>query len=685
MSAMVSPSPVRDESLEINLWKHRIRSRLESTDYVEWEKAKSSAKEFYAGRLADKGFVDEWQGDVVELNMWRRILVYFVDALYSNNPNFVTRPRQGVKSSQALKNASAVEAQIKYVWDETEMDDETRRTLKDAYFGNVSGAKWVWDQERELPTLRWIVGKIIVDPEAHGSLNRANWVAEECTMSVMRILQDGSIPVEKRQRYAQQLGIDPSSAVPAMLDRQKKVYYVISREGANPVSELEVFTGQKRPKKKLLVFVEDSFEYLYEAEDPYPWLNDDEYPIALLRIDEQPGEFIGSPMWSMLQSMISSLNWLMSYHLTDMRKKATDLIGVNKNIIKNPKSLGSKAHMDIVECDGDPRVATAPLDIGKTRQGTTLESANAVMTWLDRLAGTSEIVRGESSGRKTAEEARYLQQNSSLILKGPGVSLDKFIGTCVRYLGLSSLHYLPQFSRFIGVDGSIMTRVVQQGIDPMSGQPVQQIVEAPVDPSEAKGLGAVEFKDDFGKSYGFRDRGTQVSMGPMGPVFQHQQAGKVVKRGVDRLGDDVAVNWPTGPLEEIKRDLVFTFEAGSTRAEWRYDQQQAAFALLQTLGPIYQQAGFADQLYELLLVITKSSPLPDTDRLIPDREQFVSTFMGMMQAQQQAQQMQAAAQQQPAQEKQSDDSLKKEELAMKYELEHRRLDIEEKKVKQEKK
>lgn len=645
-------APTRDIAGEIKFWLGRIKARLDSEDYKEWSQTKTDAKNYYKGKLISDKDAADWGGDTVELNMWRRTLIYFVDALFSQNPNFVVRPRPGRDDDQTLAGAAAVEDFIRYLWTEMDVDDEARRTLKDAYIGNVAVAKWDWDAGRSLPRVRWMAGVLVVDPEAHGALNRAKWVAEEVSMTVLNILQDESFPLERRQAYAARLGITTADLGSKVFEKQKKVYHVHTREGCNPVASLDVLGGGKAygSKNKLFTVVEDWDELLNEADDPYPWLDSDEFPFALLRIDELPGEFIGSPIWQLLHSMVNALNWLMSYHLTDMKKKATDLIGVNKNIIKNPAQLTTRSHMEVVECDGDPKMAVAPLNIGKGDM-TSLQGAQAVMEWLDRIAGTSEIVRGEASTRKTAEEARYLQENSSLVLKGPGLAFDSFLESCVRLLGLSSLFYIPAFSSTVGPDGQVMTKakgVVQQpSVDPASGQQVMQPVEVlqdqPVPPEEAQSLGAVKWADDFGNDFGMRLPDTQASMGPMGPVLQHPSPGKVLRKGVDFfVGPNSASAWPQMPLEDVKRDMLLTFEAGSTRAGWRLDQQQAAKALLDVLGPLYQQAGFADQLYELILLMAKSSPLPDTHRLVPPRAVFVQTFQAMMQAQQ------MAAQQQPA-------------------------------------
>lgn len=684
----------RDIHAEVVFWRQRVKNRKEQEDYKEWEHLRKEAKNYYAGKLLDESDIKAWQdladgGYVVQNNMWRRIQSFFVDAIFSAQPNIAVRPTEGRQSDQTLKNASTVENWLRYVWRETKQRKETKRVLKDGWSSNIAAAKVDYDRARGLFRMRWLPHPLIVDPECHGDLSRAMWIAEEVTLPALRILQDETFPVETRKKLAEkwQGGISRSPA--QGMEAQKTLWYVYSREGTNPLGILDELTGQAAPvkgaKKKLIVVTDDLDEFLYEEDDPCPYLDEDEYPVAILCLDEQPGEWFGSPTWKMLKSLIDSINWLVSFYVTDMKKKATDIILVNKAIYKGQVSdLTSASHMSAFLVDGDPNQASARLNIGKGDM-TTIQGAEALHEWLARISGFNEVAQGESSGRKTAEEARYLQQNTSLVTKGSNQALDDFIEECARLIGLASLYYIPQFSWAIGPDGTVMTQAVQAvpvmdpmgmpAADPQTGQPVEQMqaVLVPVDPEKAKEVGAVRFMQHADGSImtadelmpdaadlGMRMPETTWTMTPDAldvdgnvipgvPMFQHAEAGKVLRRGIDFfLGAEQAMNWPVAPLEDVKRDLMFSFEAGSTRADFRYDQQQAAIMALNLLGPIYQQTGAFDQLYELLVTITKALPLANTERLVPPRDQFLQNMQAAFMAAQQAQAMGAQQQQMQA-------------------------------------
>jgi len=189
----------------------------------------------------------------------------------------------------------------------------------------------------------------------------------------------------------------------------------------------------------------------------------------------------------------------------------------------------------------------------------------------------------------------------------------------------------------------------QMGVNPdgspAMSPPSQTLVPVPVMPEEAEQVGAVDMQQ-----YGYRLPDTQVlesepTLDPMTgmlvqppPQFQHEQAGKVVRKGVDYfLGVETAAKWPKQKFEDVKRDLLFSFEAGSTSATFRNDQQQAATLALQTLGPILERSSSWGEIHELISDVSNSLPLSNPDRRIPTREAFI----GAMQAAQMAQQMAA--------------------------------------------
>jgi len=634
----------QDERAEVAFWRGRIERRKQQKDFTEWESIKKQAREFYKGNLLEQADRADWGGDTVELNMWRRIYSFFVDAVFSTNPNISVRPAVGRSDERTLAAASSVQSFLEYVWREKKQKQECKRALKDAWFGNISSAKMDFDSARGLWAFRWMPGLLIVDEQCHGDLSRAMWIAEEISMPIIRILRDDTFPRERRARLAERWGSSVSRLGDGGLDSSKKLYYVYTREGSNPPGVINELLGGgslggNRPEagetalKKLMVICEDFDEFLYEADNPCPYLDEDEYPVSIIHIEELPGDWYGSPPWKALQAMINALNWLMTYHIQDMKKKATDIILVNKQIVKNPNKLVSDAHMTIEPVDGDPNAASARLNIGKGDM-TALASAEQIMNWLDRISGFNEISRGESTGRKTAEEARYLQQNSSLVSKGPTQALDQFIEEVLRQIALASIYYIPQWSRKIGPDGSVVTSQVQDVQNPLTGAVDQ--VPGNVDPDEARSLGA-EVITGF-EQYGLKMPGTEISADPITgiPSFSHPNAGITIRRGTDFFcGPGVASGWPTQKLDDVKRDLLMSFESGSTRADFRYDQQQAAMGAMQLLGGIYTQNGFGEQMYELILSYTRSLPLSGTDKLVPPREMFVQAIRQAAMAQQQ--------------------------------------------------
>lgn len=652
---LVPPTAPQADPEKVRYWLNEIRGRKGAEDWKKWEETKKRAKSFYKGDLIDQIDRDEWQDDTVEFNMWRRILVYFVDAIYSAFGNIAVRPQEGRTSADSLEQAFALEAFLKYVWNETKQRVEAKRTLKDAYFGNVAASKTDYDRARGLWRQRWCSGPLIVDGQAHGDICRAMWVAEEVRLPKRRVLADDTFSVEVRRILMQKWGMDVANTQNAHSGKNPgegltTLYYVYSREGANPLSILSELKGepvQEQAKKVLLVICEDCADYvLLEEPEPCPYLDEDEFPFPLLILDEMPGEWFGSPVWEMLESPINFINWLLTYFRTTAKKAAQTPILANKEAFAGtkttPQSIVSGANLEIHEVSGDPSKALFPVTL-TTADVAAMQKAEAVLNWLDRMSGVNEVARGESSGRKTAEEFRGLQQNTALVTKGPAQSLDAYLEESVRQVALASIYYIPAFSRVIGPDGVVMTSMSQKvpvmGMDPMTGMPMpqlgpdgqpmleRQVVPIPAPADEAISLGAMEFTLPFTEqSFGLRMPDTQVEMTAEGvPLFTHPSPGKVLRRGIDHyVGVEIAKKWPTMPLEDVKRDLVFSFEAGSTHAAYRFDQMQAGMGVINLLGPLLEKYGFASQLYDAFLSYTKALPLSEAMRFLPPREEFVS-------------------------------------------------------------
>ena len=694
------PKKPRDTLTEVVFLKKRIEARKTAEDFVEWDKLRKDAKKFYKGDLLDESDVKSWEGDegggvIVQVNMWRRILSFMVDAVFSMTPNIVTRSREGRQTDEMLASASSVEAMLKYVWDEMKQQPEVRRVLKDAWFGNIAAAKITYDKKRGLFGGRWCPGMLVVDAECHGDLRRAMWAAEEMSLPALQILRDETFPREKRAKLAEKW---QGLANRTDGETLKKIWYVYTREGANPWSILSDLLGEEgeeeeATKKKLLVICEDFDDYLLEAPDPCPYLDEDEIPYPILVLDEMPGELYGSPFWKMLKGLIDAINWLLTFFTTSMKKQATNITLVNKNIFKGRLSeFTGASNAEALFCDGDPSQATARVDLGKGDLSS-LTAAEGLHDWLAKISGFNEVAQGESTGRKTAEEARYLQQNTSLVTKGASQSLDAFIEEWLRMLALATIYYIPQFSWVIGPDGQVMTGQVQdvpQGVDPATGQPVmgKGVVPVPVAPEMAQEVGAKAWDDGSVRMPDTQVETTEPSVDELGqpvagvPMFTHERAGEVLRKGVDFfIGQEKAMAWPTGKLEDVKRDLDFSFEAGSTRADFRNDQQQAATMALQVLGPMLQQAGGFEQMYEFMVAITKSLPLSNTDRLIMPRAQFIQGMGAAMQAAQMANQPPAEAPEgppppNPAEEAKvkGDQELKKYEIDTKAAIEREKIE-----------
>jgi hypothetical protein len=653
------PGEERDEQQEVALWKSWIKRRQNAEDFTEWKKCVDEAKKFYKGDTSDDPETNNWQGPTVKVNLWRRIQTYFVDAIFSAYPNLSVRPAQGRENPETLGAASAVEAMVMYSYRETKMRAELKRVLTRAWSDGISQAKVDLDPNRGIFRLRWTPGLFLVDGQAHGDLSRGMWTAEEVKVSRMAVLRDKMFPLAKRKALAGAFAAKTGGEGAQGYDSETTLWYVYSRAGTNPMAALETLTGgdddaeQVEPDdlgKVCFVICDEYDGFLYEAGDPCPWLDEDEYPYPVLKIDDVPGEWYPSPVWKMLSSLISAINWLLSFHIASMKRTASSFVLYNKTIVKNMPDIANAAHMSAHGVEGPPAQAASILDLGRSDMSM-LQGAEMIQGWLDQLSGYNEVARGESSGRKTAEEARYLQSNTSLVVKGPSQSFDDFMEESFRQIGLASVYYIPAFSWSIGPGGEIMTQAMQevppqpQGMDPMTGQPImsppsQTLVPVPVTPEEAAQVGAVDMEQ-----YGYRLPDTQVleadpTVDPLTgmlvqppPQFQHPQAGKVVRKGVDYfLGVETAAKWPKQKFEDIKRDLLFSFEAGSTRASFRQDQQTAATNALNLMGPILEKAGAFGEIHELLSDISNSLPLANPDRRIPTRENFV----GAMQAAQQA-------------------------------------------------
>lgn len=690
-----------DETQLVRLWRKRVEDRKGQDDFKENEKYKAEAKKCGKNDILDDDDVKSWEGasttadaPIVQVGLWPRIRAYYVDAIFSNNPNLSFRPNEGRSSPETLKQSAAVEAMVKYIWEQCKQQPEARRALRDAWNSNVSVVEIVYDPARGLYRGRWVSGAFVPDGTCHGDLGMAYWVVKEMKLPVARILTDATFDKEKRLKLYEKWKPSLEKAETGGFEQVKTVYYICSREGVDPLAGVKELAGEipeGSPKKVLFAIVEGFDEFLFVAPDPYPYLDEDEYNTPVLTLAEEPGEWFGTPQWKMLKGLLQAINWLVTFHVAAMKKKATTVVLVNKTVWPaGADDLQGAAFMEGYYVNGDPRMAAMKLDLGSNDSGQ-LESAEKLFAWAERVSGFNQVAQGESSGRKTATEADSLQRNTALVVKGPSDSFDCFLNEWVRQLALATLYYIPQYSRTIGPDGMVMTQEVQaiptpmapapgpDGAppDPMAPPQVQDVptaVPVPAPPEDAKALGAIPWlMDETGQitheapvampgmpppqvqDFGLRMPDTQVEMtegtvqvdemgNPMEvpgvPIFTHPTPGKVLTKGVDYFCPGVAIDWPVfTDLDDVKRDLAFTFEAGSTRADWRHDKQQAAQAAITLLGPILQtMPGGFDALYELLQAYTQAMPNDNSDHFLPPREVFVQGMEAAMAAAQMAQQ-----------------------------------------------
>ena len=612
----LSPDSQANDQRQIKFWEERIKSAAKLPQYVEFRKTKQEAKQFYKG---DQISVEEraaWEGDTVQANLFRRTVNFMSETVYAQNPGIRVPPRRKMKTRwpDFENRVASVETHLKYIFEEENFDQLVRTVWKDSYFGNLAVAKIDFDQKRGLWRAKWVAGELICDPDAYGDLSRARWVAEKVELPRYRVWQDKTFDSEARKiiksrsnqgniSYSENLSggfgdIDEKSSY----NRDVEIlWYVYTKEGLDPIFDIDPISN------RLLVIAENCDRWLLNVENPTPYLDDDEYPYVILRLDELPGEFIGPAMWKNIDSICKSFNWAASYHMNDMRKTATRPIAYDKERLDDPQLLRSRKHMIPIPVSGDPKTVISPVDLGQADK-TIFDSVQFFSDLLDKIMGVENIARGEEGKTKTATESQILQANSNIIMRGSSRALDNFLNDLIRKIGLASLYYTPAFSVIEVSLGQYMTKLPVQmpvvdpisqlpQIDPTTGQPVLQM---------------------------------QLQMVPV------QSDGPV--KGIDYFhGDEVAMSWPVQlnqnyNFEEIKSDLDFRIEAGSSRIEKRMEKKQTALELFNTVGQIYFQMGLFDQYYEILNRLISAFDIEDIDKLLPPKEKFVQmSMMQMMQ------------------------------------------------------
>ena len=592
------------EATRVNFWKSRIESTAKLNTYQDFKRSKDSARAFFRGDFFSQDDKSKWEGDIVQANLFRRTVNFMVDAIYAQNPNIRVMLRR--KGSTLNAAAEILEEHLKYVFDEEDLRSEVRRTWKDAYFGNLSAAKLDFDRDRGLWRAKWVAGLLLCDPDARGDVSRARWIAEQVILPKYRVWQDETFDPEARQQIKDRsstsdisytdYGTTNESVSPDKNENKDAeiLWYVYTKEGLDPLAGKE----QGPARNRLIVICEGCDKLLLNIENPCPFLDNDEFPYAILRLDELPGEFIGPALWRLVEGIVVSFNWAASYHMSDMRKTASRPIAYDKNKIDDPdKAFKSRKHMVPVPCDGPPKDSVSPLDVGQADK-TIFDSVQFFRDLLDKITGIDDIARGEEGRTKTATESQILQQNSNIALKGPATAFDFFLNDLIRKLGLASLYYTPAFSVIETPQGLMTKQVIQMPVpvpDPMTGM-VNMVAQPQIIMVPAQGA-------------------TQPS------------------KGIDYFhGDEAAMMWPQLPFEEIKCELNFAIEAGSTRVERRLEKQRQVSELMQTLGVELGNLGFLGEKWELWNQYLEAFEVSNKAKILPPKDQFVMQGQMMMQA-----------------------------------------------------
>ena len=572
-----------------NKWWEYISRQLNGKASVDQASWKKKAVNWYTNKeqLTNRELTD-WDGDVVRGNLFQRDVDIIADSIWAQTPRFsVVSTLPDPKFQRA---AAAVETLARRSWEETRVNFEVETCFREAIFGNIAFIKLDYDKFRQLPSLKWVEGKIAIDPLGHGDIRRAKWIAEILERPLVDFMHDNSIPKGKRDEVLQVLA-SRSRDEKIDLEQTIKVAYIWSKVGTKP---WKTVTG-----RKLIVLTDVIEDVLLEDEWPWPFLDPDEFPIYMLRLKYLPGQLEGVTIFQLLEPLLKHYNWAASFSLADAKKAVQRKIIVSDRL-EDPQKLESGKHMEILKSSGDPSQSIHVQDFG--------DGSNIVYQTLqfckqmhDDQSGITNIVRGQSPGdRTTAEEARLLNRNSSILFQGVAKKLDDFLNEITHAYILSLLYYVPQWSRIVDMFGNVAVRSYSEVpiMDPMSGQISSQLqaVETPINPAEVKGL----------------------------PDHSERDPGYIIRPGVDAwVGVDHAIHWMEYDIEQLKRDFSFSVEAGSARAEHAMEEQRNTLTMLQSLGPIYLQFQCFEQYYELVKKFINSFRMRDNHRLIPPMEKFL--------------------------------------------------------------
>lgn len=660
----------------VNFWKERIKSASTLPAYEDFKKSKDAAREFYKGKFFTQKEIDAWDGDSVQANLFPRLVNFMIDSVYAEDPRISVGSRR--KSLSPIVPSSAMSApngalggampppgappmpmggapppppgkidpkafdilkdHLEYIFEEEQLRTEIKKILKDAFFGNIASAKIDFDKQRGIFRAKHVCGLLVLDPDARGDISRARWKAEQVVMPRYRVWQekmfDPKARAEIKQRSSKQISYSSNQTTAETLLHKVEnkdcevLWFIYTKEGISPTkygvnAEEDQQKMDGGSKSRLLVIAENYDGWLANIDDPTPFLDDDEFSYETIKWDEMPGEWLGVAPWELIKSIVGSYSWACSYHMSDMRMTAMRTLAYDKNKVDDPNAaLKSRKHQTMVGVDGTPKDCVLPLDKGQADK-TIFDSVGFFSNLLDKVTGVDEIARGEEGRTKTATESQILQQNSNIVLRGPSANLDNFLNNLVRKLALATLYYMPAFS--------IVPNPMLNPLDPMMpgmASPPKLLTRQPVQMPMMDPMTGMPAIDPMGQPI----MQQQIVTVPAPPEFQEPM------KGIDYFhGDEAATIWSTVkaiPHEELRCELQFKVEAGSTRAEKRLEKKQEATELLNTWGTELKTLGLHNQMWELWDQYLNAFQI-DKSKILPPKEQYMmrSQQMQMLQMQ----------------------------------------------------
>lgn len=518
-------------------------------------KAGEKSKAWYKGaeELFKKEFA-EWKGELVRGNLWQRDYDILHDSLWADDPRFsVTAEMDGFDAACASVEGMAMRA-----WQETTCFDDMDTAFGQALHENIAWVALDYDRHRQLPRIRWVDSFVAVDPMCKGMIKRAQWISEMMDRPLMDVYTDAAIPEPMREKilkaYTERAEkYDPECVV--------KMAYVWSKRGPEP------WAPKKLSGRKLIVICDKLDEPVLVEEWPWPFLDQDQFPLYMLRIKKVAGELEGITLFELFESLFRHYNWAVTFNLMTAKREAQKKILMNENAIRDKTEQDkvlSGRHLELIKGTGNMEEALHVVDFGN---GSDLvyKTAEFSKQVHDEQSGITDVQRGMPiGGRATAEEVRSVKSNGAITFQGIAKVLDQFSNQVIHDFVLAVCYYVPAWSRIVGMDGQLWTKVK----DLETGQLIDMLV------------GTEELE----------------SIGEFIPT-----PGNIVRAGVDAyLGPEMAYHWPDYEVEQLKRDFSFKVEAGSSRADAMIDEQRNTLAMLTTLGQPYLQMGMVPQYFELV-------------------------------------------------------------------------------------